>query len=411
MRCSLPATLGLLAALAVAAPLARAQELPGTPSGALPAPLRDLYEERGIRPSPIPPPAGAPPGPALVPVRLERPWLILVPDIRISSGYSDNIFITPDVLGFETKSDGLVNFAPRLRALFRISRELGLVADYNLSYTQFFSNGNSVQNSGVLFLGYRPSVETHAEFGVRGGTASVSQFDDSNVNEGHAFVSGNVPLNEVASASAFASIGLREFPDRTRASTSGLVLGLGPIDIPVDPPTTNVDRGEDDVVANVGGALSVAYTTTGAFRVGYDYTNNNSDFSEIDYRSHRLSLAAVNSWWSWLSTQVAYSLTSRRFDHQLTADDRRERDDAIHDLTLTAYVAPPNWRLPYSRSVAVRIDYDLLASRSNVEGGKFDRNFFSVGLEVGLLPVTNLHFRKWFGMGAPADAPRPLGTP
>ena len=121
-------------------------------------------------------------------------------------------------------------------------------------------------------------------------------------------------------------------------------------------------------------------------------------------------LAAVNAWRSWLSTQVAYSLSSRRFANQLADDDLRERNDAIHDLTLTAYLTP-SIRLPYTRSVAVRIDYDLLASRSNVRGGKFERNFFSVGLELGLAPVTNLHFRKWFGMSAPAGAPAPLGTP
>ena len=112
MRCLVRATLGLVAALAVAVPLARAQELPGTPSGELPAPLRDLYEQRGIRPAPMPAPAPAPGAaspPVLLPIRLERPWLILVPDIRVAPGYSDNIFITPDVLGFETKSDGLIN--------------------------------------------------------------------------------------------------------------------------------------------------------------------------------------------------------------------------------------------------------------------------------------------------------------
>src|SRR5882724_11780715 len=163
MRCSLRATLVLFAALAVAVPLARAQELPGTPSGELPAPLRDLYEQRGLRPAPLPVPVP----PIIIPIRRERPWLILVPDIRVSSGYSDNIFITPDVLGFHPESDGLVTVAPRLRALFRVSNEIGLVADYTLGYTQFFSHGNSLQNSGVLFLGYRPTVETHAEFGIR----------------------------------------------------------------------------------------------------------------------------------------------------------------------------------------------------------------------------------------------------
>ena len=407
MRIARSRIFGLWLALATATPLL-AQELPGTPSGQLPTPLRDLYE-RGFQGTP---PAGAPaeaPPPIVIPIRRERPWLVLVPDINVTTGYSDNIFITPDVLGFQTKSDGLVTVSPRLRALFRLSNQLGLVADYNLNYTQFFSNGNSLQNSAVLFLGYRPSVSTHAEVGVRGGIADVSEFEDSNVREGHFFVSGNMPLNDVASAGAFGSIGVRDFPDRTHVSVNQLTLGLPPIVIPVGG-TTSIERGENDTVANVGGVLSVAYAASGVVRAGYDFTNNDSNFSEIDYYSHRLSLAGVNTWTSWLGTQLAYSLISRRFKHQFSPQDN-QRNDAIHDVTLTAYVAPPI-RLPWwARSVTIRFDYDYLSSHSNVETGDFDRNFFSVGLELGFAPITNLHFRKWLGGEPAAGTPAPLGTP
>ena len=411
MRRFLRATVPLLAALLAVASAVHSQELPGTPSGELPAPLRDLYEQRGLRPAPVPaPPPGAPPGSVMVPLRIERPWLTLVPDIRVATGYSDNVFITPDVLGFEEESDGLLTFAPRLRALFRLSRELGLVADYGLGYTQFLSNGHSLQNSGTIFLGYRPTSEKHAEFGVRGGTARVSEFSDSDVNEGHLFASGNYPLNEMASASIVGSVGLREFPDRTRIEAESLVLGIPPLVIPI-PGEITTEKGENDVVTNVGGALAMAYSTSGAVRAGYDFTNNDSDFSEVDYLVHRVSVAGVNAWWPWLSTQVAYSLSSRRFKHSLADDEQRERRDAIHDLTLTAYFTPPMPPLPYTRSWHIRVDYDLLASRSNSQGGKFDRNFFSVSLEIGLAPITNLHFRQWIWGTPPTVERAPLGTP
>ena len=142
---------------------AAAQELPGTPSGQLPLPLRSPYEEGVARPAPEPPPPEIQIIP--IPVRRERPRFVLVPDLRVATGYSDNIFITPDVLGFRAVDDGLVSIAPRFRALYRLSRDFGLVGDYTLNYTQFFSHGNSVQNAGTVFLGYRPTLATHAEIG------------------------------------------------------------------------------------------------------------------------------------------------------------------------------------------------------------------------------------------------------
>jgi len=363
-----------------------AQELPGVPSGTLPPALRNPYEE-GV------PKAVAPEPPQIlvipIPLHREPPRLVLVPDIRLSSGYSDNLFITPDIFGFRPVSDGLVSLSPRLRALFRLSRDWGVVGDYTLSYTQFFSHGNSLQNGGTLFLGYRPTVAAHAEFGLRGGTAQVSEFSASNFDEGHLFLSGSIPLTPFAGFAGSASVGLRDFPDRTRAESRALAIGIGPIVLPVPGSTTTVEKGQEDVVTNVAGGLSFVYARTGVAHAAYDYTDNDSDIRELRYQSHRVSMAGVNQWTTWLSTQLGYSVSFRRFVHAASDVSSVERRDTIQDLTAGVSFAPRYFAdLRFARSGAIRIDYDWLLDRSNLSSGEFHRNFISVALEIGFLPLT-----------------------
>jgi hypothetical protein len=371
--------------LAVASPSA-AQELPGTPSGDLPPTLRRPYPESAPRaPAPAAPREGVTP---VVPIRRELPFLIFVPDLRLSSGYSDNIFITPDVLGFRTVSDGLVSVSPRLRALVRLSPTLGLIGDYSLNYTQFFSNGNTLQNAGSAFLGYRPTVDTHAELGIRGGTASVSEFPLSDLREGYVFLSGTYPLAPMLEGSLTGSVGMRTFPERTRTEAHALVLGIGPLQLPIGE-VTSTEKGEDDIISNVGGSLSLVYAANGAFRAGYDFTDNNADVSRLDYRTHRLSLAAINAWSTWLTTQASYAITIRRFANAAADDTELHRKDALHEITLSARLTPRFLSsLWFSRSVALRIDYGYLLDRSNLDISELDRNYVSIGFEIGLLPFT-----------------------
>ncbi len=391
----------LLAALGLAAAVtASAQELPGTPSGDLPPTLRSPYPgapQRQAPPAPAQPapaqpplaqPPGAPPPRIIVIPRPEPPTFILVPDLRVSGGYSDNIFITPDNLAFRTVSDGLFVVSPRFRALVRLSQSFGLVGDYAFNYTQFLSHGNATQNGGSVFLGYRPAPSEHVELGVRGGLADVSEFEESNLREGHVFLSGTYPLAPMLESSVTASVGIRNFPDRTRIRSQALVLGIGPLQIPLGT-TTSTERGEDEMVSNFGGALSLVYASTGLVRLGYDYTRNDADFSQLDYDTHRLSLAAINAWTSWLATQAAYSLSSRRFDSAVSDTTSSTRRDSIHEITLTARLTPAFLSSPwFLRSGAVRIDYGLLLDRSNLASGELDRNYVSIGLELGFLPFT-----------------------
>jgi len=375
-----------ICALLLGAPWAAGQELPGTPSGQLPPPLRNPYEEGVGKAAP------EPPAPQIqiipIPVRRERPRLLLVPDLRFASGYSDNIFITPDVLGFRPVGDGLVSIAPRLRALYRVTRDVGVVGDYNLNYTQFFSHGDSVQNAGTLFVGYRPTLATHAELGIRGGTAHVSEFSESNSEEGHVFAAGTVPLTPFASFGLSGSVGVREFPDRTRQQSRALSIGIGPIVVPLPGSTTTVEKGEQDVLTDVAAGLSINYAATGALRAAYDFLDDHADFSELRFRSHRLSFAGVNVWRTWLSTQIAYAVGFRRFT-ETPADGSARRRDTLQDLSV-GFLLSPRYLADFwfTRSATIRIDYDLLLDRANLASADIDRNFVSVALEVGFLPLT-----------------------
>jgi hypothetical protein len=374
-------------ALSIGVRWAAAQELPGTPSGQLPPTLRSPYGEGVGKPAPEPPPPTIQIIP--VPVARERPRFTLVPDLRLASGYSDNIFITPDVLGFRAVEDGLFSVSPRLRALYRLSRDFGIIGDYSLSYTQFLSHGNSLQNAGAIFLGYRPTVATHAELGVRGGTARVSEFAESNDEEGHLFASGSVPLTPFVGFGLSASVGLREFPDRTRAESRALSLGIGPIVLPLPGSVTTVEKGEQDVVTNVATGLSVDYAASGALHAAYDFLDNNAEFSELRFQSHRLSFAAVNAWNRWLGTQLAYSVSFRHFSSAQSDSAGLTRRDALQDIGAGVIFAPGFLReLRFARSGTIRVDYDRLINRSNLGSADLDRNFVSLALEMGFLPLT-----------------------
>ena len=58
------------------------------------------------------------------------------------------------------------------------------------------------------------------------------------------------------------------------------------------------------------------------------------------------------------------------------------------------------------RSATIRIDYDLLLDRANLASADIDRNFVSVALEVGFLPLTpdqlgRLLLPGWYEQRAP----------
>ena len=366
--------------LAASAARAVAQDLPG--SSPLAPTLRSPYEEPRLPPLRLP---GEP-----APRRREPPRLVFVPDLRFGAGYSDNIFITPDVLGFRAVSDGISTVSPRMRALFRLTRELGVIGDYALNWQKFFSNGYAVQNSGSLFVGYRPTVENHGELGVRGGTTHVSKFSQSNADEVQGFLSGAYELAPAVAFAGSVSAGVREFPDRTRRDTSALFLGIGPLELPIPiGTTTTVRKGEDDVIANIAGGLVARYGETGAVRVSYDFTSNDADFSELDFRSQRLGITGVYVWTSWLQTQASYSASFRRFLHAPADLATIERRDTIQDVTVGLNVAPGFLREPwFLRSVIIHVDYDFLIDRSNVASAEFHRNLVMIGVDLGINPIT-----------------------
>ena len=313
-----------------------------------------------------------------------------MPDVRLGVGYSDNIFITPDVLGLRRVADGVTTVSPRLRALFRLTQEFGVVGDYALNWQQFFANGYALQNSGTVFVGYRPTVDDHGELGVRGGATRVSQFSQSNAEEVQAFLSGAYGLTPAAQFSASASAGFREFPDRTRRDTRALFLGIGALVLPVPiGTTTDVHEGEEDVIANVAGGVTMTYGSAGAVRIAYDFTSNDADFSELDFRTQRLSIAGVNVWTSWLASQLSYSVSARRFSHAPADLAAIERRDTIHDVAVTLNFMPPLLRQPwFLRSGTIHVDYDLLLERSNVSSAEFHRNLVMIGVDFGLIPIT-----------------------
>jgi hypothetical protein len=369
---------GVTLLLALHAP---AQELPGTPSGELPPPLRSPYQDRGVV-APPETPKGVPPSRPLALFRL-------VPDLRIGVGYSDNLFITPDVFSFRTISDGLAFASPRLRALLRLSTSFGLLGDFTLDAQKFLHHGDSIRSANLLFLAYRPVENRHAEIGLRGGLARVSEFSPSDVNEGHVFVGGTYGIGDGASAlGATASIGLREFPNRTQTESTQLAIGLGPLTLPLPlPPSTTTSRGQEDVVINVGGNFSQALTAHAGLQLGYDFTGNDSDVSAVDFQAHRVSLGAANAWTAWLSTQLVYSASFRRFGHP-TGSPAVRREDTIHTLSLGAGLAPSFLsRIPLTRSALFRLGYDVLLDRSNIDTAEFDRNYVSLAIEVGFRPL------------------------
>lgn len=378
---ALARALFLVVLLAVAANL-RAQELPGTPTGEPPPPLRSPYGEREA-PTAKPPVSvpGRPP--------VKRPLFTLVPDLRLGFGYSDNIFITPDVLGTRPVSDGLFSVAPRLRGLLRLGGALGLVADWSFNFQEFFSHGDSTVNSGQLFLGYRPVLDRHVELGLRGGLARVSEFPLSDANEGHVFLSGTYGIVKGTAISASSSVGLRDFPRRSRSQTEASTLDLGPLQIVLPPSTTIVHRGQQDVITNVTGGLSQALVTGMGLQLAYDFTNNNSEFSNLDFQTHRTTVGATATAWRWLSARLAYSANFRRFENlTVTTDSTSLREDVIHSLSLRWTLTPrflSGW--PLTRLGSLQLGYDRLMNRSNAQQAEFDRNYVSATLEIGFRPL------------------------
>ncbi len=380
MRCRPFAKVSLL--LVSLASAAAAQELPGVPTSPFSPSLQGPYGEG----------PGGTPRALVVTRRAERPFLILVPDLRLGVGYSDNLFVTPDVLSSAAKHDGIVSVAPRLRLLFRLSQDFGLILDDTLTLQKFFENGDARQNAGALFLAWRPVEDKHVEGGVRGGTAQVSEFEQNDSREVHGFLSGTYGFGPWASAGLTGSLGIREFPERTRTEAEGFVLGLGPISIPLPIPGAPIVReGEESVIASVAGGLNLRYSATGGLQLAYDFTRNDSEFSDLDFVAHRLTVVGVNRWTDWLSTQLGYSIGFRRFSTPIASIvPPVKRTDTIHDLSAGVVLTPGFLKgLPLLRSTVIRVDYDLLVDQANISNGDFHRNFVSLSLDVGFLPLTS----------------------
>ncbi len=312
----------------------------------------------------------------------------MVPDLRFGTGYSDNLFITPDVLGPRSVSDGIASVSPRLRALLRLDSVLGLIGDAGFNVQKFFRHGDSTQASGTLFLGYRPVIHRHAELGIRGGVARVSEFPQNDTNEGHVFLSGTYAVTEASAFSGSTSIGLREFPRRSRTKFSATVLNLGPLVFNVPPATTAIHRGQEDVIVNAAGSFFHSLGPAAELQAAYDFTNNDSDFSSLDFRTHRASVGGMGIWSLWLATRFAYSASFRQFTNLTTASDSsRLRDDTIQTFSLTSMLTPKilaGW--PLTRSGAIVLNYDRLVAHSNAPAAEFGRNFVSLALEIGFLP-------------------------
>ncbi|MGH7821381.1 MAG: hypothetical protein ACREQ9_16575, partial [Candidatus Binatia bacterium] len=203
-----------------------AQELPGTPGTEAPPALTSPYgREPALPPTPVRRP---------LPPPRKAPLFTVVTDLELSLAYSDNIFITPDILGFRPVADGLAGTRPRVRGLVPLSRVVGIVGDYSLAYQKFFDSGDTFVHSGRLFAGYRPANHRHAELGVRGGLVRVSEFERSDTNEAHVFLDGTWGPNPLSTFGGSTSVGFREFPQRTRFESEDLVLGLLPL--PILPP-------------------------------------------------------------------------------------------------------------------------------------------------------------------------------
>jgi hypothetical protein len=274
----------------------------------------------------------------------------------------------------------------------RLSQELGLILDDTLTLQKFFSNGNAWQEAGSLFLAWRPTEHRHVELGVRGGLGRVSEFEENDVDEGYGFVSATYGFGPWASAAVTGTVGYREFPERTRVESRNLVLGLGPISVPLPIPGPSATRaGEEDVIANVVGGMNLRYSASGGVQVAYDFTNNDSEFADLDFLAHRLTVVGVNAWTPWLSTQVGYSISFRRFRNPTAGTvPEVERTDTIHDLS-AGFVFTPGFlrELPLLRSTVVHLDYDFLADQASLSSADFERNYASLSIDLGFLPLTS----------------------
>ena len=375
----------LTIALLLVADAARGQQLPGTQGGDLPPQLRGAYEEPVVSPRR---------GARRV---LRRPFFILVSDVDFEIGYSDNLFITADVLGGREVKDGMVSASPRLRGLFTLNPNVGLVADYQLEGQAFFHHGDSHLHSGKLFLGYRPVPDRHAEVGVTGAIARVSDFEQSNVNDGSVFLDGTWGWSGAVSIGAGASIGAREFPDRTIEQSEDLFLGLLPL--PLFPSGGTSNERQEDTTANGVARLMARYGATGAVRLSYDVTNVDSNIGSADRVEHQVAIGASNVWTRWLATVVAYSAEFRRFDErQPDADPLGRREDTIHDVALSVAFYPGFLRrIPLTRSASVVLRYDALFVRSNVEASELERNFLSASISIGFRPLTTTQIARALG--------------
>ncbi|MGH7856401.1 MAG: hypothetical protein ACREQY_03655, partial [Candidatus Binatia bacterium] len=376
-------------------------ELPGTPSGEAPRPLTTPYGREPALPA-------VPPRPGLPPPR-KAPLFTVVTDLDLSLGYSDNLFITPDILGFRPVRDGLTGTRPRIRGLVPLSRVVGLVGDYSLNYQKFLDHGDAYVHSGTLFAGYRPANHRHAEVGIRGGMARVSEFERSNTNEAHAFVDATWGPHPFSTVGGSASVGFRDFPERSRFEREPLLLGTLPIVPPIPLPGDQVveRRGQEDLAVNVIGRFNQVMGQTARLQLAYDYTLNDSDTSLLDYWSHRVSLGVSKRWTSWLGAEIAYSVRFRGFTSPVTAPEGPiRRRDTIHDVSLAAVFSPAILRaIPLTRSSVMRLGYGGLVSQSNIDTAELDRNFLWAAIEIGFRPITSTIFRKNVFRGFDSPAP------
>lgn len=367
---------GLAALCVLCQPVAGAQE---SPAPAAPQTQRAIPRTDGSAPDP----------PA------ERPWLVAVPELDLRVGYSDNIFVTPDVLGLEAVSDSFLAAAPRLRLLAPLTSAVGLVGDATLDFRRYADNGDARAFNGRVFLGYRPVDHRHAEIGIRGGVARVSEFERNDTDEFAGFLQGTYGFTPRSLVYGGVSGGVREFPERTRREREALVLGiLPPPSSSVPPPlveeeSRQVREGQDDDLVDIQAGFMQRFRR-GSLRIGYQFRSVDSDVDVFDADNHWIRLEGSRTWTDWLATEFDYSARFRDFRNATARTDAPvKREDTIQELSLELRVVPAWLRdLPLTRSAFVSIRYGFLRLDSNVSSAELERNQVSVALEFAFDALT-----------------------
>lgn len=358
----------------------------------------------------VPGAAGAPTEPRIAPEQggapmdagsvADMPWLVVAPELDIHYGYNDNIFVTPDILGFKPTSDRFASISPRLRTLTPLRRTLGLVGDFHYHIQRFDDNGSARSFDGRLFLGYRPADHRHAEFGVRGSTTRVSEFSPSDSDSVGGFLHGTYGFKPESLFFAGLDMTVRDFPERLRrdVETEALLLGIAPsptaspVLAPLEEESVEVreERGQEDDIASIRIGYQQRFDS-GFLQVGYGFRDIDSDNDSLDSDNHRLRLTGARTWTDWLASQIDYSVRRREFREPLArSGSSTEREDTIHNASLELRLRPGFLRdLPLTRHATLKLSYAYLKVDSNIATAELERNILSLTLAFALAPVTS----------------------